>query len=100
MSAEAFGAYNKKDDFTPPTHAKTQQVREALQKRLEQAFMFSALNSEEINIVLDAMEEVKVNTGDVIITEGDDGDNLYVVDSGTLSCTKIFVSINTPNLIH
>jgi cAMP-dependent protein kinase regulator len=69
-------------------------VREALQKRLEQAFMFSALNSEEINIVLDAMEEVKVNTGEVIITEGDDGDNLYVVDSGTLSCTKIFVSTN------
>jgi hypothetical protein len=30
-------------------------VREALKARLEQAFMFSALNPEELSIVLDAM---------------------------------------------
>jgi len=52
--------------------------------------MFSALNPEELSIVLDAMEEVKVKAGAIIITEGEDGDNLYVVESGTLTCTKIF----------
>lgn len=54
--------------------------------------MFSALNPEELSIVLDAMAEVRVKAGDVVIKEGDDGGELYVVDNGTLKCTKIFVS--------
>jgi len=66
-------------------------VREALKKRIEQAFMFSALNPEELSIVLDAMQNVKKAAGDLVIREGDEGDCLYVVESGTLSCTKIFV---------
>lgn len=93
VSAEAFGIYNKKDEFKPPVYPKAPQVRENLKKRLEQSFMFSALNPDELNIVLDAMVEVKAQAGDVIIREGDDGNELYVVDSGTLDCTKIFVRV-------
>jgi len=52
--------------------------------------MFSALNPEELNIVLDAMQHVVKHHGENIIKEGDDGDNLYVVEKGTLDCTKIF----------
>lgn len=92
VSAEAFGMYNKKEDFKPPKFEKSAQVKEALKKRLEQAFMFSALNPDELNIVLDAMQEVKKKAGEVIIHEGEDGDNLFVVESGTLDCTKVFVS--------
>ena len=44
--------------------------------------MFSALNPTELEIVINAMQQVKLNPGDVIIREGDDGDNLYVVESG------------------
>jgi cAMP-dependent protein kinase regulator len=54
--------------------------------------MFSCLNPDELSIVLDAMQNVKKTPGEVIITEGDDGDNLYVVESGVLSCTKVFVT--------
>jgi cAMP-dependent protein kinase regulator len=54
--------------------------------------MFSALNPEELNIVLDAMQNVKKAAGDLVIREGDEGDCLYVVESGVLTCTKIFVS--------
>ena len=59
MSAEVFGKWNKKANFTAPKYDKTPAVREALKKRLEQAFMFSSLNPEELNIVLDAMQKVK-----------------------------------------
>lgn len=52
--------------------------------------MFSALNPQELSIVLDAMLSVKKKAGELVIKEGDDGDNLYVVESGTLTCTKIF----------
>jgi cAMP-dependent protein kinase regulator len=54
------------------------------------AFMFSALDSKEKAIVVDAMSEKKAVPGDVIIKQGDEGDALYVVESGTLSCFKLF----------
>lgn len=56
VSAEAFGLWNKKGDFHPPSYPKTPQVKQSLKKRLEQAFMFSALNPEELEVVLGAMQ--------------------------------------------
>ena len=56
--------------------------------------MFSALNPDELRIVLGAMQSVTKKVGEVVISEGDDGDNLYVVETGILSCTKVFVSLN------
>ena len=38
------------------------------------------------------MQMVEKASGDVVITEGDDGDNLYVVETGLLRCTKVLVS--------
>jgi hypothetical protein len=37
------------------------------------------------------MQNVKKHPGEQVIKEGDDGDNLYVVESGILTCTKHFV---------
>ncbi len=54
--------------------------------------MFNSLNPDELEIVLGAMNQVSKKAGEKIITEGEDGDNLYVVEQGTLTCTKIFVS--------
>ena len=58
VSAEAFGLYNKKGDFKPPFYEKSDEIKDQLKKRLESAFMFSALNPEELNIVIDAMNQV------------------------------------------
>ena len=35
------------------------------------AFMFSALDEKEKDIVINAMEEVKVDVNDIVITEGE-----------------------------
>ena len=43
------------------------------------AFMFSALDVKEKDIVIDAMEERKVEMNEGVIQEGDQGDCLYVV---------------------
>lgn len=34
------------------------------------------------------MEEKKFKAGETIIKQGDDGDELYVVDNGSLDCFK------------
>lgn len=57
-----------------------------------QAFMFMALDEDELNVVIDAMDEKKAKLGATIITEGDKGDELYVVESGQLECFKQFVN--------
>ena len=93
VSAEVFGTWNKKKEFKAPSYEKSPEVRVALKKRLEQAFMFSCLNPDELNIVLDAMQQVKKKAGENVIREGDEGDCLYVVESGVLTCTKIFVRL-------
>jgi len=56
--------------------------------RLMQSFMFSELDEKDRKTVILAMEEKRFNPSDVIITEGDDGDNLYVVDEGECDCFR------------
>ena len=53
--------------------------------------MFSCLNPQELSIVLDAMQNIKKKADEIVIREGDEGDSLYVVESGVLTCTKVFV---------
>ncbi len=61
--------------------------------------MFSALDEKEKNIVVDAMEERKLQPGEYIIKEGEDGDNLYVVEAGALDCTKVFKGNTEPTYL-
>jgi cAMP-dependent protein kinase regulator len=52
--------------------------------------MFMALDEEELHVVIDAMDEKRVQAGVNVITEGEKGDHLYVVEEGTLECYKQF----------
>lgn len=49
------------------------------------------LDEKEKDILVDAMQVVNFQAKDTIIKEGDDGDNLFVVEEGKLSCTKVLV---------
>jgi cAMP-dependent protein kinase regulator len=90
ISAEAYGKYNQKGNFVPKVIAKTNEQKDRIKKRLENAFMFSALDDKEKNIVIDAMLEKQFSPGEYVIKQGDYGDHLYVVDSGQLDCLKKF----------
>jgi cAMP-dependent protein kinase regulator len=90
VSAEAYGTWNKKGDFKPTIVQKTEEIKKKIELRLTQAFMFSALEANEKNIVVDAMKEINVETGTRVIEQGGDGEDLYVVESGSLDCFKLF----------
>lgn len=45
-----------------------------------------------MEVVIGAMEEKRCPVGTVVIRQGDEGDNLYVVETGTLTCHRQFVS--------
>lgn len=90
VSAEAFGLWNKKEDFKPKFVKKTSDQIERITKRLNQSFMFSELEDKEKDMVIGAMEEVHFRADAKVITQGEDGDVLYVVDAGLLDCFKRF----------
>ena len=39
---------------------------------------------------MDAMEEKRFNSGETVITQGENGDVLYIIESGSLDCFKTF----------
>jgi len=63
VSAEAFGNWNKKEEFKAPFYHKSADLVDSLRNRLSQAFMFSNLNPEELEIVLGAMQKVSFQAG-------------------------------------
>lgn len=64
------------------------------------SFMFMALDDAELGVVIDAMDEKRTTAGETVITEGEKGDHLYVVEDGTLECYKKFVFPSKINLYH
>jgi len=90
VSAEVYGSWNKRTAYVPKVVKKSEEQIKRIETRLAQAFMFSALDEKEKKIVIDAMEELSFPAGSQVIKQGDDGDVLYVVDSGSLDCFKKF----------
>lgn len=99
VSAEAYGKYNLKANFKPKFIAKTPSQIDRIKTRLNQAFMFSGLEEKELEIVINAMTETKFSSGATVIRQGDDGDNLYIIDSGHLDCHKLFGGGDKPKYL-
>ncbi|CAG9328923.1 unnamed protein product [Blepharisma stoltei] len=88
VSAEVYGSWNKKEDFVPRVIEKMHEQKARIVERLGRAFMFSAFDEREKEIVVNAMDECIFRNGDTVINQGEDGNELFVVDSGTLKCYK------------
>jgi len=88
VSAEAYGEWNAKKAFVAPVITKTDEQKDRLKNVLVKSFLFSSLDSNDLSIVIGAMKEVVVEEGKRVINEGDTGDFLFVVESGTLDCIK------------
>ena len=89
VCAEVYGEYNKKEDFSPPEYQKSEDQKLRIFKKLNQNFMFSRLEQSEKDVIVLAMQSINVKKDEVVIKEGDEGNELYVVDSGSLNCTKL-----------
>lgn len=90
VSAEAYGQWNQKSDtFTPPVHPKSDDQKVRLRTILCRSFLFSALTAADLDLIVDAMEEACFAAGESIITEGQDGDHLFVIEEGNPVCKKL-----------
>mmetsp|Transcript_29019 Transcript_29019/g.42369 ORF Transcript_29019/g.42369 Transcript_29019/m.42369 type:complete len:810 (-) Transcript_29019:266-2695(-) len=74
-------------NFEPPVHEKTHEQAEFINLALASNFIFSNLEEEERNTLINAMDEYSVVAGDDIIKQGDIGDYFYVIESGSVKFT-------------
>lgn len=88
VSAEVYGDHNKKENFKAPIHAKPEESILHIIQLLNQSVLFSHLEDKEKRILALAMELREFGKGDMVIKEGDDGNDLFIIDEGELKCTK------------
>ncbi|CAF1092715.1 unnamed protein product [Didymodactylos carnosus] len=78
--------YNPEEDNDNDTehifYPKNDEQRQRLREAVIYSLLFRTLESSQIDQILDAMYEKDVKQGEVIIKQGDDGDNFYVIDEG------------------
>jgi len=88
VSAEAYGEWNTKKPFTPPVNPKTDEQKERIRSTLSKSFMFASLEPSDMEVIILATKEQTFKGGEKAINEGDDGDFLFVIETGTLECIK------------
>eukprot|EP00747_Dinoflagellata_sp_TGD_P024876 gnl/TRDRNA2_/TRDRNA2_130863_c0_seq1.p1 gnl/TRDRNA2_/TRDRNA2_130863_c0~~gnl/TRDRNA2_/TRDRNA2_130863_c0_seq1.p1 ORF type:complete len:322 (-),score=79.76 gnl/TRDRNA2_/TRDRNA2_130863_c0_seq1:229-1194(-) len=88
VSAEAYGAWNTMKAFEPPVYPKTEEQTARLQNVLSMSILFNSLDRDELMILINAMIEKNVEAETRLIQEGDDGNVMYVIESGVVECIK------------
>ena len=83
VSAEASGAGGA--PYKKVVHAKPEEASARLRATISKSPLFESIGEEQMNDVVEAMFEVEKSAGEVVIQQGDPGDNFYVVASGTYS---------------
>ena len=99
VSAEVYGIHNVKKPYVPRVIPKTNEQIERIKDKCMQSFIFNSLEDKELKTVIDSFEEKKYKAGQAVITQGEEGDVLYLVDSGELDCEKVFKSGDTPTYL-
>ena len=99
VSAEAYGQFNKKEDFVARIIPKTDGQIQRIKTSVIHSFLFNNLEPKDLEIVIGAMEEKRFKSGEYVITQGDRGDCLYFVESGNLECYKQFSKGTDPVMV-
>jgi|EP00927_Polykrikos_kofoidii_P073821 cAMP-dependent protein kinase regulator len=95
VSAEAFGDWNKPVAFEPPVYPKSDEQIAELKAIVSQSFLFNTLDDSALQVLVLAMHgPLMLEPGFQLITEGDAGDHLYVIESGILDCWKVIDGTN------
>ena len=91
--------HNVKKPYIPRVIPKTEEQKERIKEKCMQSFIFNSLEDKELKTVIDSFEEKNYKAGQNVITQGEEGDVLYLVDSGELDCEKVFKAGNPPTYL-
>lgn len=78
---------------------KTNEQKKNIEKKLSANFIFASLDDKDKKTIIDAMEEKKYKRGEVVIQQGEAGNELFIVEQGHLDCYKKFDNEPTEKLL-
>ena len=99
VSAEVYGLFNKKENFVPKVIPKNEDQMNRIKGKIISSFIFSSLEKKDLDVVINAMEEKRFKLNEKVITQGEDGDCLYIVETGNLKCYKTFNPEDSPKFL-
>jgi len=73
---------NQEDEDEVIFHEKTPEQIEQLKNDVKSILIFKSVDSGQLTVLLNAMFERKVEEGETVIQQGDDGDNFYIIHQG------------------
>lgn len=82
VAAESYDPNTAVEDDEVVRHPKTSEQLKCLKRAAENIIFFRKCDPDQLQVLFDAMFQYKVTPDDVIIRQGDDGDNFYVIQSG------------------
>lgn len=82
VCAESYDPEQDEGDDKKVVYPKSDDQRKRLHEATKNILLFRSLEPERLQNVVDAMFEKRVEQGEKVIIQGDDGDNFYVIDSG------------------
>ncbi|KAL9685779.1 hypothetical protein QQ045_023231 [Rhodiola kirilowii] len=65
-----------------PAHRKTWEEEAQIEQALHDHFLFRKLTDSQCHVLLDCMQRVEVQPGDIVVEQGGEGDCFYVVGNG------------------
>ena len=86
VSSESIDPKKQVDLSTIPQYAKTEEQDARIQACIAGHLLFKELDEATRKAVVLSMTERTLAAGEVVITQGEDGDFFYIVDSGVLEC--------------
>lgn len=87
VSAESIDPKEAKS-YLKVVHQKTDHERQRINDIIKNNVLFKELDANQMEIMLDAIFPRAYEAGSVIIKQGDEGDNFYVLDSGVCEIHK------------
>ncbi|KAK4757735.1 hypothetical protein SAY87_019036 [Trapa incisa] len=66
----------------PSSHRKTWEEEAHIGRALHDHFLFRRLSDSQSHVLLDCMQRIEVQPGDIVVEQGGEGDCFYVVGSG------------------
>lgn len=83
VSAESYQPHRRPSSLpAPPTNFSNSIVTENARQAVKNNFLFRSLDSEQLALVFAGMSAKPVVAGQVVIRQGEEGDNFYIVEAG------------------
>ena len=83
VAAETYDPSSDEKEFKSVMHPKSDEQKARLRQAMKNILLFKACEPEQMKELLNAMFERRVKVEEEVIQQGDDGDNFYVIETGT-----------------